>query len=68
MKKYVLVRVIEMPECGYVVIGDETRNYSVGDIVDVSDDDQVDIRQLIEDKVLEEITEEVSAPRVEKEG
>ncbi len=34
MKKY--VRILKMPECGYVVIGDRTMNYSVGDIVDVS--------------------------------
>ncbi len=56
MKKY--VRILKMPECGYVVIGDRTMNYSVGDIVDVSEDDQEDILNLIKDEVLEEISEE----------
>lgn len=56
MKKY--VRILKMPECGYVVIGDRTINYSVGDIIDVSEDDQEDILNLIKDKVLEEVSEE----------
>lgn len=56
MKKY--VRVLNMPECGYVVIGDRTMNYSIGDVVDVTEDDQDDIKNLIKDKFLEEIPEE----------
>ena len=56
MKKY--VRVLKMPECGYVVIGDRTQNYSVGEIVDVSEDDQEDILNLIKDEFLEEVSEE----------
>jgi len=56
MKKY--VRILKMPECGYVVIGDRTINCSVGNIVDVSEDDQEDILNLIKDNVLEEVLEE----------
>ena len=35
MIKY--VQILKIPECGYVVIGERTINYSVGDVVDVSE-------------------------------
>ncbi len=53
MKKY--VRVLKIPECGYFVIGDRTKDYSVDEIVDVSEYDQEDILNLINDKFLKEV-------------
>jgi len=47
-----------MPECGFLVIGDRTLNFSVDDIVDVSnapENEQEDILNLIKDNVLKEI-------------
>lgn len=56
MIKY--VRVLKMPECGYLLIGDRTKKFSLREIVDVSKDDQEDILNLIKDKFLEKVSEE----------
>jgi hypothetical protein len=56
------VRVMNVPECGYIVIrkGAHQGTYQKGRIIDVSDADPEEVTQLIKDKYVEETPERPS--------
>jgi hypothetical protein len=58
MKK--LVRVIKVPECGYVVVGQGT--YQLGQIVDVSTVAPEEIDDLLQEEMIAPYPEPQSAP------